>query len=82
LNKKSSLIGTNRLFTVYGKVTDDTIDIHQFEVLVAFFIAFASERNLRFIIDYAPEKYFVLHSMSHFDKLTSRMLGRDGYSNT
>ena len=78
---KSSLMGRNRLFTVHGEVTNDTINIHQFEILVALFIVLTSKRNLRSVIDDAPEKYFVFHTMSHFDKLTSHMLGRNGYCN-
>ena len=78
---KSSLMSRNHLFTVHGKVTNDTINIHQFKVLVALFIVLTSERNLRLVIDYAPEKYFVFHTMSHLDKLTSHMFGRNGYCN-
>ena len=79
---KSNLKGWNCFFTVHSKVRNDTIGIHKFKMLVALLIAFASKGYFRLIIDNTPVKHFKLHSMSHIDKLTSHVFGRDGNCNT
>lgn len=69
-------------FAIESKISDDSVDIENLEILVAFFISLTSERNFRSVINDTPVVHFILHAMAELNKLTSQMFGGHSHTDT